>query len=53
MTGEVLTDFGFEIDFFVECAHADSIDTKLRTSIWPVTAAEIKAVRRSLRRSIT
>ena len=49
--GEVLADLGLEADFFVQ-AHAACFSMSWRTSIWPVTAAEIRAVRRSCSRSM-
>ncbi len=49
--GQVLADFDLEVDFFVQ-AHAASDSANPRTSILPVTAAEIRAVRRSCRRSM-
>ena len=49
--GEVLANLDLKIDFLVQ-GHAASIFSKGRTSIWPVTAAEIRAVRRSCSRLI-
>src|ERR1035438_2825125 len=50
---EVFADFVFEIDLFMETAHATaSLVTRPRTSILPVTAAEMRAVRRSWRRAM-
>ena len=49
--GEVLADLGLEVDFLVQ-AHAASASANPRTSILPVTAAEIRAVRRSCSRSM-
>src|SRR5665213_1171477 len=46
---EMVADLGLEADLLVD-AHAACLSARLRTSIWPVTAAEIKAVRRSWRR---
>src|SRR5207249_435427 len=48
---EVLADFRFEVDFFVQ-THAVTVSVTSRTSILPVTAAVIRAVRRSLSSSI-
>src|SRR5438067_2455165 len=49
--GEVLADFALEVDLFVK-THAVTTWTTPRTSIFPVTAAEMRAVRRSCSRSI-
>src|SRR5262249_47642659 len=50
--GQVVADFGLQIDFAMQVAHAAAtrsgwVSTRPRTSIFPVTAAEMRAVRRS------
>jgi hypothetical protein len=47
----VLADLDLEVHFLVE-THAAGSGTALRTSIWPVTAAEMRAERRSRSRVI-
>src|SRR5437016_851388 len=51
MLRQVEADLDLEVDLLVQ-VHADCFPPRERTSIWPVTAAEIRAVRRSCRRSM-